>query len=180
MKTVETCLLSAAAGNHCGFIRNIAFLVLLLIPTVARSLWPIPRTLQTGSKALKLSPNFTINFSFQDVPLDLSDAVLRTKSFLINDKLQVVTIDLWLGKYWHPLMCISAPRRWPGSFRIRGCPACKRPFIPRIASHAWGYCTNYREGICERTYNSKWKLYTLDPCRWLFSAFDSELDPWLI
>lgn len=71
-----------------NFIQTIAFLVLLA--PAAQCLWPIPRSLQTGTTALKLSPDFTIKVNFQDAALDLSDAILRTKSYLINDKLQVI------------------------------------------------------------------------------------------
>ncbi len=50
-------------------------------------LWPLPRTLQTGTTVLKLAPNFDIHVNVQHAPSDLSDAVLRTKSHLMNDKL---------------------------------------------------------------------------------------------
>ncbi|TFK93272.1 glycoside hydrolase family 20 protein [Polyporus arcularius HHB13444] len=50
-------------------------------------LWPLPRTLQTGTTVLKLAPNFDIHVNIQHAPSDLSDAVSRTKSHLKNDKL---------------------------------------------------------------------------------------------
>ena len=50
-------------------------------------LWPQPRSLQTGSTALKLAPDFDIHVNVQNAPSDLSAAVERTHSFLKNDKL---------------------------------------------------------------------------------------------
>ena len=50
-------------------------------------LWPQPRSLETGSTALKLASNFDIQVNVQHAPSDLSAAVSRTRSFLKNDKL---------------------------------------------------------------------------------------------
>ncbi|KAI1788839.1 beta-hexosaminidase [Ganoderma leucocontextum] len=50
-------------------------------------LWPQPRSLETGSTALKLADNFDIHVNIQHAPSDLSAAVSRTKSSLENDKL---------------------------------------------------------------------------------------------
>lgn len=63
-------------------------LVLAVIPH-ALALWPIPRTLKTGTDFLVLSPQFTIAVNVADPPQDLLDAVSETKGFLNNDKLQV-------------------------------------------------------------------------------------------
>ncbi|TBU58065.1 beta-hexosaminidase [Dichomitus squalens] len=66
------------------------FLSLLLALAPAAGvfgLWPQPRSLETGSTALKLASDFDIHVSVQHPPSDLSDAVSRTKSFLQNDKL---------------------------------------------------------------------------------------------
>jgi hexosaminidase len=57
-----------------------------------QSLWPIPRSLQTGTSALKLHEDFDIRLNVQHPPQDLLDAVSRTKSHLINDRLQVSNI----------------------------------------------------------------------------------------
>jgi hexosaminidase len=63
-------------------------LVSVHIPIVL-SLWPIPRSLDTGSTALKLSPDFAITTSFSSaVPQDIQDAISRTSDFLKNDKLK--------------------------------------------------------------------------------------------
>ncbi|PIL35146.1 hypothetical protein GSI_02935 [Ganoderma sinense ZZ0214-1] len=50
-------------------------------------LWPQPRSLETGSTALKLASTFDIHVDIQHAPSDLSAAISRTKSFLKNDKL---------------------------------------------------------------------------------------------
>ena len=50
-------------------------------------LWPQPRSLETGSTALKLASNFDIHVDIQHAPSDLSAAIARTQSFLRNDKL---------------------------------------------------------------------------------------------
>ncbi|OJT06180.1 Beta-hexosaminidase 2 [Trametes pubescens] len=50
-------------------------------------LWPLPRSLQTGSSALKLASNFDIHVNIAHAPSDLGSAIARTKSFLKNDKL---------------------------------------------------------------------------------------------
>lgn len=50
-------------------------------------LWPLPRSLQTGSSALKLASNFDIHVNVAHAPSDLEGAVSRTKAFLKNDKL---------------------------------------------------------------------------------------------
>ena len=51
------------------------------------ALWPLPRSLETGTTALKLAPNFDIHVDVQHAPSDLSDAVSRTKTHLKTDKL---------------------------------------------------------------------------------------------
>jgi len=54
-----------------------------------QSLWPIPRSLQTGASALRLHKEFDIRLNVQHPPQDLLDAVSRTKFNLVNDRLQV-------------------------------------------------------------------------------------------
>lgn len=63
-----------------------AVLLLALAPGVF-GLWPLPRTLSTGTSALKLAPNFDIRLTIQNAPPDLEAAVSRTKSHLKGDKL---------------------------------------------------------------------------------------------
>jgi hexosaminidase len=59
----------------------------LLIGSPVGALWPLPRGLQTGSKALKLSSEFSIAASFHGVPSDLQSAISRTEQQLKSDKL---------------------------------------------------------------------------------------------
>ena len=51
------------------------------------ALWPLPRSLETGTTMLKLAPSFDIHVNVQHAPSDLSDAVSRTKTHLKTDKL---------------------------------------------------------------------------------------------
>ena len=57
-----------------------------VIQTVA-GLWPIPRNLQTGTTALRLSPSFAINVNVMNPPTDLMNAVSRAKNAIFSDKL---------------------------------------------------------------------------------------------
>lgn len=81
-----------------------------------QSLWPIPRSLQTGSTSLKLAKGFDISLSVQSPPKDLLDAVSRTKLQLINDKLQVSNIPLRCF-YMRLIMIFTAARCRPWNFR---------------------------------------------------------------
>ncbi|TFK70523.1 N-acetylhexosaminidase [Pluteus cervinus] len=56
------------------------------------ALWPIPRTLQTGTSFVKLSPDFGITVNVNNPPQDLLDAVSRTKAYIQTDKLQRLTV----------------------------------------------------------------------------------------
>ena len=53
------------------------------------ALWPQPRSLQTGTSALRLaSPtSFNITIAFADAPADLQAAVTRTRAHLFADRL---------------------------------------------------------------------------------------------
>ncbi|TFK39092.1 N-acetylhexosaminidase [Crucibulum laeve] len=68
-----------------------AFL-LCFAPLCVQALWPIPKSLQTGSGLLKLSSTFDINILVTNPPQDLLDAVTRTKGFLKTDKLQRLVV----------------------------------------------------------------------------------------
>lgn len=60
---------------------------------VAYGLWPIPRSLQTGTSFVKLSSGFDIQTSgLKNAPDDLNDAIQRTKNHLKNDKLQRLVV----------------------------------------------------------------------------------------
>lgn len=66
------------------------FLLLVLFaayPTV-HALWPMPRSIQTGSTLVKLSPSFNIEVDIAHPPQDLLDAVSRTNQHLKGDMLQ--------------------------------------------------------------------------------------------
>ncbi|TFY71905.1 hypothetical protein EVG20_g1110 [Dentipellis fragilis] len=69
---------------------------LLLCPFAVLSpvsaLWPLPKSLQTGSGALRLASNFAIHVSVPNAPSDLLAAVQRTTSFIKNDKLERLVI----------------------------------------------------------------------------------------
>ena len=62
-------------------------LALAHVITGALGLWPLPRSLETGSSALKLAPNFNIYLDVPHAPADIEDAVSRTQSELKSDKL---------------------------------------------------------------------------------------------
>jgi len=77
-------------------ISNTLFVAFLaLVATPVHSLWPIPRTLDSGSKGLKLANGFAIQLQGQLVhsaPADLKDAVTRTVFQLKNDKLERLVV----------------------------------------------------------------------------------------
>lgn len=59
----------------------------------AFALWPIPRSLQTGTTLVKLSSGFDIHVNgISKVPQDLQDAISRTKTRLRSDKLQRLVV----------------------------------------------------------------------------------------
>ncbi|KJA23996.1 glycoside hydrolase family 20 protein [Hypholoma sublateritium FD-334 SS-4] len=63
-------------------------LVLFAVYPVVRALWPMPRSLQTGTTLVKLSPSFSIEVDVAHPPQDLLDAVSRTNQHLKGDMLQ--------------------------------------------------------------------------------------------
>lgn len=65
---------------------------LITLAPIVNALWPAPRTLSTGSTALRLSDGFNINVNVNGAPSDLTDAVLRSKQMLSNDKLQMLVV----------------------------------------------------------------------------------------
>lgn len=70
-------------------MRTLAIIIALFAPTAVQSLWPIPRSLTTGSTTLKVSTSFDITVNVASPPQDLLDAVSRTKSSVLNEKMQV-------------------------------------------------------------------------------------------
>ncbi|KAF7981486.1 hypothetical protein HWV62_33539 [Athelia sp. TMB] len=71
-------------------MRSFAFISLLFLQV--HCLWPIPRSLQVGSTAIKLSSDFKINLDVSNPPQDLQDAISQTETYLFNDKLQRLTV----------------------------------------------------------------------------------------
>ncbi|KAI0261973.1 N-acetylhexosaminidase [Gloeopeniophorella convolvens] len=72
------------------FSSSLALLsTLLLLPAPgAHALWPQPRSLQTGSSALRLSPTFSISLAgVPGAPADLHAAAQRARTQLFADKL---------------------------------------------------------------------------------------------
>lgn len=69
---------------------QLALILLAYIATVS-ALWPLPKSLRTGSSAILLSPNFDIKLP-SSYPKDLHDAVQRTKEYLKTDKLERLVV----------------------------------------------------------------------------------------
>lgn len=65
------------------------FSIFLLSLQGAHALWPQPRSLQTGTSALRLAPptSFNVTIAFADAPADLQAAVERTHAHLFADRL---------------------------------------------------------------------------------------------
>ncbi len=76
-----------------GMTRLLSLLPLLssifLSPHSTHALWPQPRTLKTGTSALRLAPNttFKITVDVANAPADLLAAVNRTRAYLFTDNL---------------------------------------------------------------------------------------------
>ncbi|KAI0642960.1 N-acetylhexosaminidase [Trametes meyenii] len=68
-------------------MRPVYFLLLGVHIGVALGLWPLPRSLRTGTSTIRLAPDFHIDIDVARPPADLEQAVSRTKAFLKNDKL---------------------------------------------------------------------------------------------
>ncbi|KAI0823997.1 N-acetylhexosaminidase [Trametes gibbosa] len=68
-------------------MRLIAVLFAVAHVSGVLALWPLPRSLETGTNALKLASNFDVQIDIPHAPSDLKDAVSRTKSLLKSDKL---------------------------------------------------------------------------------------------
>ncbi|KAJ7068989.1 N-acetylhexosaminidase [Mycena belliarum] len=68
-----------------------AVIFLATIPR-ALALWPVPRTLTTGSSFVVLSPTFKITVNVPNPPQDLLSAVSQTKTYLETDKLQRLVV----------------------------------------------------------------------------------------
>lgn len=63
----------------------------LCFPGVS-SLWPLPRSVESGSTALKLAPGFQYEVNVKNAPSDLLAAISRSTSYLQNDKLERLVV----------------------------------------------------------------------------------------
>ena len=70
---------------------TLGVVVLLSLVVQVHGLWPIPRSLQTGSTPLILAKNFHI-VGLQNSPSDLADAISRTLGHINDDKLQRLVV----------------------------------------------------------------------------------------
>ncbi|KAL0064337.1 Glucosamine-6-phosphate isomerase (Glucosamine-6-phosphate deaminase) (GNPDA) (GlcN6P deaminase) [Marasmius tenuissimus] len=73
------------------FFRISIPLILLLYHVSA--LWPIPRSLETGTTLLKLADGFDFKLNFDSPPEDLTNAIARAKDLLMTDNLQILVPD---------------------------------------------------------------------------------------
>ncbi|KAJ8081082.1 Glucosamine-6-phosphate isomerase (Glucosamine-6-phosphate deaminase) (GNPDA) (GlcN6P deaminase) [Marasmius tenuissimus] len=73
------------------FFRISIPLILLLYHVSA--LWPIPRSLETGTTLLKLADGFDFKLNFDSLPEDLTNAIARAKDLLMTDNLQILVPD---------------------------------------------------------------------------------------
>ena len=65
--------------------KPLVVLVVLLAGNVVNALWPLPRSITTGSAGLVLSPDFKIEVK-GSCPDDLRAAITRTLGYIHNDK----------------------------------------------------------------------------------------------
>ncbi|KAI0808032.1 N-acetylhexosaminidase [Fomes fomentarius] len=63
----------------------VAQLLCLLRNYPANALWPIPKSLVSGSTAVRLSPYFSIQLEIQNPPADILSAAARTQARLVTD-----------------------------------------------------------------------------------------------
>jgi hexosaminidase len=80
---------------HLGLVEILLVLQIFTTNNGVHALWPEPRSLQTGSTALRLSPSsFSINLdAIPNAPWDLLAAAHRTRTHLVNDKLARLDIS---------------------------------------------------------------------------------------
>jgi hexosaminidase len=64
----------------------------VVAPGNVQALWPIPKSLETGTTFLTLAHSFDIKLTVNHPPKDLLDAISRTKSYIRNDKLQRLAV----------------------------------------------------------------------------------------
>lgn len=84
-------LLHAKMPGVSAAVQLFVCVFLLALPAHVVSLWPIPRSLQTGSTPLTLAPDFTI-VNLPNAPADLAGAVARTLAHIKTDRLQRLVV----------------------------------------------------------------------------------------
>ncbi|EMD39630.1 glycoside hydrolase family 20 protein [Gelatoporia subvermispora B] len=72
---------------------HVALFALLGSVPATLGLWPIPRSLETGTSALKLAANFNIELDVPNPPADLSAAVSRSANYIKTDNLERLVVD---------------------------------------------------------------------------------------
>lgn len=73
---------------------NFAALLTAVLAAVspALALWPLPKSIESGTAALTLSSSFAINLDVSGASEDLLDAVKRTEDQIKNDKLERLVV----------------------------------------------------------------------------------------
>ncbi|TFK48771.1 beta-hexosaminidase [Heliocybe sulcata] len=69
-----------------------ALIALGALPAAVLSLWPIPKSINAGTTFLTLSPQFSIDITFQSPPADLLSAVETAHYYLANDNLERLVV----------------------------------------------------------------------------------------
>ncbi|KZT12170.1 glycoside hydrolase family 20 protein [Laetiporus sulphureus 93-53] len=70
---------------------------LLAVSAPVRALWPLPRNLDEGTTALRLSHGFHITTDVENAPQDLYEAVARTQTYLFKDNLGRLVVGRGAG-----------------------------------------------------------------------------------
>jgi hexosaminidase len=116
-----------------------ALLLIAVAPWGVQALWPIPRSLQTGSSLLKLSPSFHITINIHNPPQDLLDAVTRTKNYIHTDKLQRLVV----GRGANDSGALAHTRTLPGLSVSLNCTTVPRAIaveaVQPLAARSEGY-----------------------------------------
>lgn len=87
-KRMHPTLREAQKPSISPTIGRVLIPLLLVAFTPVQALWPIPRTLSTGTSALTIAEGFSIDVTaIHNPPRDLEDAISRTKHYLYEDKL---------------------------------------------------------------------------------------------
>lgn len=91
-KPGKTALKSSLALPMAHKWTFIILAALVAFSSPVSALWPLPKSIQTGTTAVRLAADFSIQLSVPNAPKDLSDAVTRTKAYLESDKLERLVV----------------------------------------------------------------------------------------